>query len=132
MANFDKILDSKFIDQYSAALAPSFSFVNTQAGAEFDASASPDAVGATVRRVAESLGHRIAGVSDDGREIAIITKKTLMSWELATGVEVSEAGQGSHVRIFVENMPGRPKALLDGKKNAKAAQKLADQVRAAL
>jgi hypothetical protein len=32
----------------------------------------------------------------------------------------------------MQNMPGRPKALLDGKKTKKAAQKLAEQIRTAV
>jgi hypothetical protein len=130
MSRMDKFLNSKFVDTYGAALAPSFDFVNTGASAELDLPIPPPAVSAGIQKVVADLGHTLAGVSPDGLELAVITKKTMMSWENATGIEITATPQGSHVSIFMQNMPGRPKALLDGKKNKKMAQKLADQISA--
>ena len=130
MALFDRILNSALVDKYGAALAPSFDFVDTQAGAELDLPRPPHEVAAAIRGLVAELGHTLAGASDDGLALAVITKKTMLSWELATGIEVTPTAQGSHVAIYVRNMPGRPTALLDGKKNKKAAQKLADRIRA--
>jgi len=130
MSAMDKFLNSKFIDQYGAALAPSFDFVNTSASAELDLPIPPEAVSAGVQQLVAELGHTLAGVSPDQLELAVITKKTMMSWENATGIEITPTPQGSHVAIFMQNMPGRPKSLLDGKKNKKMAQKLADQIQA--
>lgn len=129
MAIFDKILNSKFVDQYGAALAPSFDFVNSSANAELDLPAAPEAVSASIQKVVSELGHKLAGESEDGLQLAVITKKTWLSWETATGIEITPTPQGSHVAIYMANMPGRPTALLDGAKNKKAAQKLADQIR---
>lgn len=131
MAVFDKLLNSRFIDQYGAALAPSFAFVNTEASAQLDLPVPPARAAEAVQRVLAELEHTVAGVSEDGREFAVITKKTWLSWELATGIEVTETTQGSHVAIFMANMPGRPTALLDGAKNKKVAQKLGDKIRVA-
>src|SRR3954451_17212679 len=131
MAIFDKILNSKFVDQYGAALAPSFGFVNTSAATELDLPVPPEAVNAAIHTVISEQGHQLAGESDDKLQLALITKKTWISWEIATGIEITSTPQGSHVSIYMANMPGRPKALLDGKKNKKVALKLADQIRAA-
>ena len=130
MAAFDRILNSKFVDQYGPSLLPSFDFVNTQATAVVDVPGSPESVVAGIRKLVTELGHQIAGESEDGLGLAVITKKTLLSWEIATGIEITPAAQGSHVVIYMANMPGRPTALLDGAKNKKAAKKLADQIRA--
>lgn len=62
--------------------------------------------------------------------VAFTTRKTLFSWELAGEARVTASGNGSRIGIVLDNAPGRPGALLDGKKNAKAAEKLADQIRA--
>lgn len=132
MSAFDKILDSAFVDKYGAALAPSFSFVDTSAHAEVDLPVSPEASSAAVEKLVAELGHQIAGISEDRLSFAVITKKTMMSWELATGIEIAPAPQGSHVTVYMANMPGRPKALLDGKKNKKSAQKFAEKIRAAI
>lgn len=132
MAIFDKILNSRFVDQYGAALAPSFNFVNSSAAADFYLPDSPEAVSATIQEVISQLGHKLAGESEDRLQLAVITKKTWLSWEIATGIEIKPNPQGAHVSIYMSNMPGRPTALLDGAKNKKAAQKLADQIRAAM
>lgn len=132
MAFFDKILNSRFVDQYGAALAPSFDFVDSSAGAEIDLAADPLQVSAAVQQLVNDLGHTLAGVSDDQLALAVITKKTLLSWEIATGIEITPSGAGTHVAIYMANMPGRPTALLDGAKNKKAAQKLAGHISAAL
>lgn len=132
MSVFDKILNSRFVDQYGAALAPSFDFVDTSAGAEIELPNDPASVSAAVERVVTEAGHQIAGVSDDRLNFAVITKKTLLSWELATGIEIVPTAQGSKLAIYMANMPGRPKALLDGPKNKKVAQKLAERIRTAV
>jgi hypothetical protein len=126
----DAFLNSKLVDTYGAALAPSFDFVDTSASAELDLPFRPHDVSSGVQRVIADLGHTLAGVSPDQLELAVITKKTMTSWENATGIQITPTPQGSHVTIYMQNMPGRPKALLDGKKNKKMAQKLADQIRA--
>lgn len=106
--------------------------MNTEAGAELDLPVSVAQASAAVQRVIAELGHTVAGVSEDQLQFAVITKKTWLSWELATGIEITETPQGSHVAIYMANMPGRPKALLDGAKNKKVAQKLGEKIRAAV
>lgn len=132
MAAFDRILNSRFVDQYGAALAPSFSFVNTHASAEVDVAATPEQASAAIQRVISELGHTLVGVSENQCELAVITKKTWLSWELATGIDITPTPTGARVAIYMANMPGRPTALLDGVKNKKVAQKLAEKFRAAV
>ncbi|GAB3018639.1 hypothetical protein GCM10011376_00210 [Nocardioides flavus (ex Wang et al. 2016)] len=132
MTAIDKILSSAFVDTYSAALAPSFDFLDTSAGAEVEVPGAPAAVSAAIQKLLTDQGHTVIGASEDQLELAVVTRKTMLSWELATGIEIAPTPHGSHVSVFVQNMPGRPKALLDGKKNKKAAQKLAEQIRTAV
>lgn len=132
MTAFDKILNSAFVDKYSAAMAPSFDFLDTSAGAEVDVPGAPEAVSAAIQRLVTDQGHTVVGASEDQLELAVVTRKTMLSWELATGIRITPTPQGSHVSVLMQNMAGRPKALLDGKKNKKAAQKLAEQIRTAV
>ncbi|MDQ1106039.1 hypothetical protein [Nocardioides zeae] len=99
---------------------------------EFDVPASPAAVTDAVQRVVHDQGHRPVGQSPDGLQLAFVTKKTAFTWELETSVLITPTPQGSHVTIDLDTQPGRPKALLDGRKNKKAAQRLADEIQAAL
>lgn len=131
MPLFEKILNSKFIDQYGPALVPSFDFVNTQASAELDLPVPPDLVNTSVHKVISQEGHLLAGESDDRMQLALITKKTWFSWENVTGIVIAPTPQGSHLSVYMANMPGRPTALLDGLKNKRAAKRLAEQIRAA-
>jgi hypothetical protein len=132
MAIFEKVLNSKFVDQYLAGSAPDFPFVNSSAAVEIDVPGTPEQVSAAVHAVITTEGHQLASESDDKREVLLVTKKTWLSWECMVGIEITPSTQGSHVAVYIANMPGRPTALLDGKKNKKSAQKLAEQVRAAL
>ncbi|GAB3076261.1 hypothetical protein [Nocardioides zeae] len=59
-------------------------------------------------------------------------KKTAFTWELDTSVLITPTPQGSHVAIDLDTMRGRKKALLDGRRNKRAAQRLADQIQAAI
>ncbi|WZH51560.1 MAG: hypothetical protein PIR53_16245 [Nocardioides alkalitolerans] len=99
---------------------------------EFDVPAAPAAVADAVQRVVHDQGHRPVGQSPDGRQLSFVTKKTALNWELDTTVLITPTPQGSHVTIDLDVQQGRPKALLDGRKNKKAAQRLADQIQAAI
>jgi hypothetical protein len=133
MAIFDKVLNSTFVDRYAAGMAPDFTgFVNSDAAVEADLPGTPEQVNAAVHQMIAANGHQLAGESDDKREVALVTKKTWLSWECMVGIEITPATGGSHVAVYIANMPGRPTALLDGKKNKKSAQKFAEQIRASL
>ncbi|MDT9593376.1 hypothetical protein RDV89_09880 [Nocardioides zeae] len=99
---------------------------------ELDVPAAPEAVAAAVQRVVHENGHRPVGQSPDGLQLSFVTKKSALNWELDTSVLITPTPQGSHVTIDLDVQQGRPKALLDGRKNKKAAQRIADQIVAAL
>ena len=99
---------------------------------EFDVPAAPAAVADAVQRVVHDQGHRPVGQSPDGLQLSFVTKKTAFTWELETAVVITPTPQGSHVIIDLDTQKGRPKALLDGRKNKKAAQRLADEIQAAI
>lgn len=85
-----------------------------------------------VRRVITEGKHRLVAESPSGDRVDFVTRKTMLSWELVTQVDIAPTEKGSRVTITADTAPGRPKALLDGKKNQKSVGKLADQVQAAL
>lgn len=105
--------------------------MSSSATTSFDVTAPPEQVTDAVRRVVTDGRHRMVGESPDGRQLDFVTRKTLLSWELEARVVVTPTGSGSQVEVSADTAPGRPKALLDGKKNQKSVGKLADQVRAA-
>jgi hypothetical protein len=95
----------------------------------FDLPVPPDAAADAVRRVIADGKHRPGEEAADGRQIAFVTRKTMLSWELDAQVDIAPADTGSRVTLAVDTVAGRPKALLDGKKNRKSATKLAAQIR---
>jgi hypothetical protein len=97
----------------------------------FDLPVAPEAAADAVRRVIAEGKHKPGEESADGRQIAFVTKKTMLSWELDAQVDIAPTGNGSQVVLNVDTVAGRPKALLDGKKNRKSAAKLAEQIQAA-
>jgi hypothetical protein len=96
-----------------------------------DLTAAPTEALDAVRRVISDNKHRLVAESPDGSQVDFVTRKTMLSWELEARATIAPHGAGSQVTLLVDTAPGRPKALLDGKKNKKSVEKLADQVRAA-
>lgn len=92
----------------------------------------PEAALQAVERVIAEQKHKPHETQKEQGLIRFVTKKTMFTWELHAEARVTPAEQGSRVDVVLDTAPGRPKALLDGKKNEKAAQKLADQIRAAI
>lgn len=75
--------------------------------------------------------HRLVEDAPDEGRIDFVTRKTMLSWELEARAVVTGSSSGSQIRLVVDTAPGRPKALLDGKKNQKSVGKLEDQIKAA-
>lgn len=98
----------------------------------FDVPAPPAQVLDAVRRVVAEGKHRLVAESPSGDRVDFVTRKTMLSWELEAQVDIAATEKGSRVTVTADTAPGRPKALLDGKKNQKSVGKLADQVQAAL
>ncbi|WP_193606891.1 hypothetical protein [Nocardioides lijunqiniae] len=109
----------------------------------FDLRVPPTTAAAAVHRVVVDGKHRLLESADhvarahdectdpSAIKVDFATRKTMLNWELAAEATITPSPAGSQVRLSLDVMPGRPKALLDGKKNEKAARKLADQIRAA-
>lgn len=105
--------------------------MGSEATTTFEVAVAQDRALEAVRRVVSEGRHRLVeDVPDEGR-IDFVTRKTMLSWELVARAVVTEAGSGSRVELAVDTAPGRPKALLDGKKNQKSVGKLEEQIRAA-
>ncbi|TCI97770.1 hypothetical protein [Aeromicrobium sp. IC_218] len=105
--------------------------MGSSATTTIDLAVTPDRAVAAVQRVVADNRFTPGEPSPDGHVVAFRTRKTMLSWELDAVATVTEAGAGSRVELTVDTAPGRPKALLDGKKNRKSVEKLAAQVEAA-
>lgn len=97
-----------------------------------EVTAPPAEALAAVRRVLEERKCKDVQPSPDGTQLTFVTRKTMLLWELDGLVAVVAHGAGSRIDLHLDTVAGRPKALLDGKKNRKAADKLAEDIRAAL
>ncbi|OYO09817.1 hypothetical protein CGZ98_11820 [Enemella evansiae] len=98
---------------------------------EQDFTARTDAVRATIEKVVSEQGHHLGAVSPDRERYEVTTKRTAFNWGTALALTLSENGAGTSVVIDYDNSPGSPKALMDGRKNTKAAQQFLDQLVAA-
>lgn len=76
--------------------------------------------------------YEIGGLSNEMQEVLFTSGKTLMSWGHMFGAIVKAEGTGSVLQLAVAVVPGAPKALMDGRKNQKAATQFIETVEAAL
>lgn len=83
-----------------------------------------------IERVIAENKHKLVDSAPEQGVIRFVTKKTMFTWELNVEARISSTTTGSRVDVVLDTDPNRPKAMLDVKKNQKAAQKLADQIRA--
>ncbi|MDN7122682.1 hypothetical protein INN71_14930 [Nocardioides sp. ChNu-153] len=104
----------------------------TLATTSFQSAAPPQAVLAAVHRVIAEQRYAPGPVSPDGSQVLFRTRKSVLSWELDVQVTVVPTPGGSQVDVALDTAPGRPKALLDGRKNRKSAQRIADEISAAI
>jgi hypothetical protein len=72
------------------------------------------------------------GLDPDRHVVTFTSGKTMISWghEYIATIEPSETG--SRLELMCGGVDNRPKALLDGRKNAKAGAKVIATLRAAL
>lgn len=66
--------------------------------------------------------------SPDGREFHFVTKKSALNWELDGVATVTPGGSGSVLSVTLSGRDGSPRALMDGWKTRKAAEKLAAEI----
>ena len=99
---------------------------------ENDFAAPIDAVRATIERVAANEGHHLGSISQDRGRYELTTKRTAFNWGTAIALTLMQNGPGTRVVLDYDTSPGAPKALLDGRKNTKAAQQFLDKLLAAL
>ncbi len=76
--------------------------------------------------------YELGGISNELREMVFKSGKTLMSWGHAFAATVKAEDTGSVLQLTVAVVPGAPKALMDGRKNQKAAESFIKSVEAAL
>jgi hypothetical protein len=76
--------------------------------------------------------YEIGGVQHERRELVFRRGKSALSWGHVFFAVVVPEGAGAELRMQVSGVPGAPRALLDGRKNKAAGEKLLDAVRAVL
>lgn len=106
--------------------------MSSAAQAQLTTPALAAATVAAVQRALTDAKHTILQVSPDGLQTSFRTRKTMLTWELDGIATITPGPSGSTVVVQLDTAGGRPSALLDGKKNKKAADKLVQQVQAAL
>lgn len=105
--------------------------MGSSATTSVDLAVAPEQAVAAVHRVVAENRFTPGEESADGRTLGFRTRKTLFSWELDVVARVEPAGTGSRVELTADNRPDRGTALLDGVKNRRAVERLAEQVRVA-
>lgn len=106
--------------------------MSSEATTTFHSNADAATSAAAVQRVLADNKAKVLGQSPDGTQIDFQTRKTLLNWELLGRAITTPAASGSDVHLSLDVHHNRPPALLDGKKNRKAVEKLAEQIRAAI
>lgn len=94
---------------------------------------SVDEVFAAVLQVVQAESYALGGLSNEQKMLLFRSGKSAVSWghQYVVGVVAFDDG-GSQVQLTTDGVPGAPRALLDGRKNSKAGQKLVDAVQAVL
>lgn len=106
--------------------------MSSEATTTFHSNADAATTAAAVQRVLAENKAKVLGQSPDGTQIDFQTRKTLLNWELLGRAITTPAASGSDVHLSLDVHHNRPPALLDGKKNRKAVEKLAEQIQAAI
>ena len=105
--------------------------MDSSAHVTIDLPVGPAAALQVIERVIAGQKHKLHDSTPEQGLVRFVTKKTMLTWELNVEARITPIQGGSRIGVVLDTSPDRPKALLDGKKNQKAAQKLADQIRAA-
>jgi hypothetical protein len=85
-----------------------------------------------VVHVVQEGAYEIGGLSNERHEIVFTSGKTLMSWGHMFAAVVESDGTGSLLQLVAAGAPGAPTALLDGRKNKKAATQFVEAVETSL
>lgn len=83
-----------------------------------------------VLHAAQQGEYDIGGLSNERYELVFTSGKTLMSWGHMFAAVVQSDGSGSVLTLIVSVAPGAPPALMDGRKNKKAAAQFIEEVEA--
>lgn len=91
-----------------------------------------DAARAAIEKVAAEQQHHLGSVSTDRTRYEIGSRRTALNWGTAMALSLSDAGTGTRLVLDYDNSPGGRSALLDGRKNAKTANKFLEQLESAI
>jgi len=93
-----------------------------------DTDATPEAAFSAVRAVVDGGKYELVGDNTETHRIAFLSGKTAISWGQEYAVEVTPRGGGATITVLCGSHDDAPKALLDGWKGGKAADKFLAQV----
>lgn len=85
-----------------------------------------------VLKVVQDKDYKLDALSNEVHELIFTSGKSLISWGNVFVVSVVPHEQGSVLQLTTDGIPGRPTALLDGRKNKKAGEALLAAVQSAL
>lgn len=100
----------------------------TRGHASTDTTRSVDELAQAVRSTIVAKGYGEITESQDGREFRFVTRKSALNWELDGVATVTPGGSGSVLSVTLSGREGSPRALMDGWKTRRAAEKLAAEI----
>ena len=92
-------------------------------------SKSVDELFAAIRTAVSEGTYEMKSVDEASRTMTFSSGKTALSWGNEYVATVTPSGQGSALELVCGTVDGAPRALLDGWKNGKAADKFLQTVR---
>ena len=96
--------------------------------ASTDTTRDVDELAQAVRSTIVAKGYDSIRESPDGREFHFVTRKSALNWELDGVATVTPGGSGAILSVTLSGRDGSPKALMDGWKTRRAAEKLATEI----
>lgn len=91
-----------------------------------------DAVRTAIEKVAAEQQHHLGAISADRTRYEIGSRRTALNWGTAMALTLAGAGSGTRLVMDYDNSPGGRSALLDGRKNARTANKFLEQLESAI
>jgi hypothetical protein len=89
-------------------------------------------VRAAIESLARENGHHLGAISQDLSRYEVTTTRTPMNWGTAVVLTLSPTGSGTRAVIDYDNVVGSPRALLDGRKNARTVSRFMEDLEARL
>jgi hypothetical protein len=100
--------------------------------ASLESSCSADELFAALLHVVQEGKYELGGISNETHQMLFRSRATAMSWGHHHAAGVTQVPTGSVLNLTTTGVPDAPKALLDGRRNQRAGDKLIQAVEAVL